>query len=284
MIYNKLWSSESDQIDFNEKLPKYHDYGDKKSVLKDNSIILGKEQHDEYIKPETRIRCRKRCTLVSVTATQSGPKKLERPTSVMLCLSSIPDWQANGLDAESFFLRPNEMCGPKIGPYYFNIGSYISSTFEDLLMCFHGLKHVLKKGHKYHLKLIPLGIGPTVKTRFNDYLAPHVIPAYLLALQYACNACVDSSWIEVLEFVDHTQGSLSPYISPSGVRVISRASRDAYDFADATGMPAIIAPCDAFCTIGSKMQSKNLVTTLANNSNLRDLISQEMAFMPWPFA
>jgi hypothetical protein len=265
-------------------LPKYHDYGDKKSVLKDNTIILGKEQHDSYIGPEMRIRCRKRCTIVKALAQQTGLKRLDAPLPVTLCLSAIPDWQATGLDAEAFFLRPSDIFnGPKIGPYSFNIGNYISSTYEDLIMYFEALKSTIKKGQKFHLKIIPLGIGPTVRTRFNDYLGPFVIPAYLLALQYACNEALDSSWIDVIEFVDHTQGTLCPYVSINNVRIISRSTRDAFDFTDCRSSPAIIAPCDAFCSVGSKIESKNLVTTLSNNSNLRLCMDLPLAFKEWPF-
>lgn len=283
IFYNKLWSTKEEQVLFHSLLPKYHDYGDKKSILNDNTMLMGREQHDEYIRPEMRLKCRKRCTIVEVLANQSGTKALDN-LSVTICLSAIPDWQAMGLDAEAFFLKPYELFEslPRLGPYAFNIGTYVASTYEDLVMCFDSLKSRCKN-KKYHLKLVPLGIGPTVRTRFNDYLGPLVVPAYLLALQYACNACIDASWVEALEFVDHTGGSLSPFVSPKNVRIISRTSRDAFDFTDCVGHPAIVAPCDAFCSIGSTVQSKNLLTTMANNSNLRSVVGPgPSAFIPWP--
>jgi hypothetical protein len=274
VYYHSSWSTEADQTLLHEKLPVSHEYGDRRSTLKDGTTLIGKAQHDAYASPELRIRCRKRCSVFRVKA---GERQ------VYLCFSSIPDWQALGLDVESFFLTPFNNHLPRIGPYGFNIGSYISSIYEDLAMSLCALKKSrASEKDKFHLKLVPLGIGPTVRTRFGDYISPVILPAYLLALQYACIYNINESWVDSLEFVDHTRGSLSPFVNLTNVRIISNTSRDAYDFNGCTGIPAIVAPCDSFCVIGSTAEDKTLATTLANYSDLREKVSGPITFTSWP--
>lgn len=274
VYYHCAWSTEADQKLLHEKLPLSHEYGDRRSTLKDGTSIIGKVAHDAYASPELRIRCRKRCSVFRV---QSNDR------IVHLCFASIPDWQAIGLDVESFFLTTHTSALPRIGPYGFNIGAYISSVYEDLVMSFHAIKASRKSTKdKFHLKLVPLGIGPTVRTRFGDYVAPIVLPAYIMALQYACIYNINDSWVDTLEFVDHTRGSLSPFVNIVNVRIISNTSRDAYDFSGSTGIPAIVAPCDSFCIIGSTSEDKTLATTLANHSDLRSQVSGPIEFKSWP--
>ena len=274
VYYHSSWSTEADQILLHEKLPLTHEYADRRSTLKDGTTLIGKSDHDAYASPELRIRCRKRCSVVKVTSNER---------LIHLCFSAIPDWQAIGLDIESFFLTTHSSHLPRIGPYGFNIGAYISSVYEDLAMSLHALK--MSRGSlkdKFHLKLVPLGVGPTVRTRFGDYIAPIVLPAYLLALQYACIYNISDSWVDTLEFVDHTRGSLSPFVNLVNVRIISSTSRDAYDFSGSTGIPAIVAPCDCFCVIGSTTEDKSLATTLANHSDLRTKVKGPITFKSWP--
>lgn len=278
VYYHSGWSTEADQKLLHEKLPLSHEYGDRRSTLKDGTTLIGKPQHDAYASLELRIRCRKRCSVFKVNASSNAATR-----QVFVCFSSIPDWQGVGLDVESFYLTAHSSHLPRIGPYGFNVGSYISSVYEDLVMSLQALKNSrTSTKDKYHLKLVPLGVGPTVRTRFGDYIAPVVLPAYLLALQYACIYNINETWVDTLEFVDHTRGSLSPFVNLVNVRIISNTSRDAFDFTGSTGVPAIVAPCDSFCVIGSTSEDKSLATTLANHSDLRELVKEAPEFKSWP--
>jgi hypothetical protein len=210
----------------------------------------------------------------------------------MICFSAIPDWHASGLDAESLFLRPmdSQMIWPRIGPYSFNFCAFLNSMYEDLVMSLQTIRNTFLDSEgllvfpkKAHVKIVPLGVGPTIKTRYGEYLGPILIPAYLLALQYACNLFVDDSWVDTLEFVDHTYGQLSPLLNIRKVHIMSGVSRDAFDFTGSSGLPVLIAPCDAFCKIGGLQGDKTLAATIANNSNLRDVLrASEVKFASWP--
>lgn len=298
VFFHSTWSTEAEQRHLHSVLPVAHDYGDKRSVLRDGSTIAGRAAHDALVNPQLRMRCRKRATLVSVHATHAGINRvpLKDPIDVLLCFSATPDWHAVGLDVEAYFLRPVADCDPKsvpwvprIGPYVFNFSAFMSSVYEDLALAFGALKATFVAANategpkrKLHLKLVPLGVGPTIRTRFGDYLAPLVMPVYVVALQYACNTFVHESWIDTLEFVDHTRGQISPMVNVRNVRVISGSSRDAFDFTGSHGAPAIVAPCDAFCTIGGRPEDRNLAATLANNSNLRERMQLPYGFRACP--
>lgn len=272
-------------------LPASHEYGDRKSTLANGQIVEGREAHDALCAPSLRMKCRKRCTLIDATCTHVGSGAwrvpLKGPAQVLLAFVPTVDWHAVGLDAESTFLKLDEASvvqGPRIGPYTFNFTAYVASVYEDICMSLDLLRQAAaSKGRKLHIKLVPLGIGPTVRTRFGDYLAPTVIPAYLTALQYACNAMIHDGWVEALEFVDHTGGTISPFVNVRRtVKIISGSTRDALDFAGARGLPTVLAPCDAFSRIGGLPSDKNLASTLANNSNLRDQLEslQFQAYVP----
>ena len=259
-----------------DALPTSHEYGDKRSVLADGTVLVGREAHDALVARELRLKTRKRVALVTTTATHMGTgtwrQPLKAPMRVHIAFVSTADWQAVGLDAEALFLcLDGNLHGPRIGPYTFNFTAYVASVYEDLCMSLSALRQVaLQEGAKLHIKLVPLGVGPTIRTRFGDYLGPTVIPAYLTALQYACNAMISDSWVEAIEFVDHTGGAISPFVSVKrSVKVISNSTRDALDFSGARGRPAIVAPCDAFCRIGGSPTDKNLAATLAMNTTMR---------------
>lgn len=257
-------------------LPTSHEYGDKRSVLADGTVISGREAHDQLASRDLRLKTRKRVALITTTATHMGTgtwrQPLKAPTTVYIAFVSTADWQAVDLDAESFFLcLDSNLHGPRIGPYTFNFTAYVASVYEDLCMSLSALRQVAHRdGVKLHIKLVPLGVGPTIRTRFGDYLGPTVIPAYLTALQYACNAMISDTWTEAIEFVDHTGGAISPFVSVKrSVKVISNSTRDALDFSGARGRPAIVAPSDSFCRIGGAPTDKNLAATLAMNTTMR---------------
>jgi hypothetical protein len=161
--------------------------------------------------------------------------------------------------------------------------SFVSSVYEDLVMCLSIVRSAaLARNDKVHLKMVPLGVGPTIRTRYGDFLGPLLIPAYVVALQYAITAIVDDSWVAVLEFVDSMHGQLSPYVNVPHVQVLSGLARDAFDFSRSEAvMRAVIAPCDSFCRVGGSDKDKTLAATLANNSNLRDL-TNSIDFIAWP--
>ena len=290
VFFYSNWSTEAEQRKLHSVLPVAHEYGDKKAFLKDGTIITGRDQHDALASAQLRMNCRKRATLVSVRATHAGVKRspLPEPIDVLLCFCATPDWHATGLDAETHFLLPPTNCSwaPRVGPYAFNFSAFMASVYEDLSLAFNAIRTTHEASgvrQKLHLKLVPLGVGPTIRTRFGDYLAPLVMPVYVVALQYACNAFVNETWVNTLEFVDHTHGLiLSPMLSVRNVRIISGSGRDAFDFTGAHGMPAIMAPCDAFCVIGGRPEDRNLAATLANNSNLRSRLELPFGFRAFP--
>lgn len=278
-FFHPSYCSIEDVQTLHERLPVSHEYGDRKSTLVDGAVVEGRDAHDAWCPPDLRMRCRKRCTLIDACATHLGSGTWRAPLKVPLhlLLAFVPtvDWHAVGLDAESTFLKLEDASivqGPRIGPYTFNFTAYVASVYEDICMSLDVLRQAsLARGRKLHIKLVPLGIGPTVRTRFGDYLAPTVIPAYLTALQYACNAMISDAWVEALEFVDHTGGSISPFVNVRRtVKIISASTRDALDFAGSRGLAAVLAPCDAFSRIGGSPSDKTLASTLANNSDLRE--------------
>jgi hypothetical protein len=286
VYFNSIWSTEQEQSQLHSLLPESHDYGDQRAILEDGTILVGKQNHDAYADSNLRIKTRKRCTIVQLEATHTGTfasrLPLEKPMKTLVCFCSVPDWHATELDVEMFLLKPAESncIMPRIGQYNFYFCNYIMSMYEDLVMCLNALKK--NSTQRLHLKMIPLAVGHTIKTRYGDYLGSQIIPAYLLALQYACNQCIDESWIETLEFVDHSHGSLSPNYVNKKIRIISSSSRDAFDFTGHRGHPAILAPCDAFSKIGGLANEKHLSSTLANNSNLRTILKDPIQFIAWP--
>jgi hypothetical protein len=290
VVYNASTSTLTEQQELHALLPIAHEYGDRSAILADGRSLQGRQQHDTYVSPDLRIKTRKRCTIVPLVGLYMGSGisqvQLETPLNILCCFTAISDWHASGLDAETFFLRPldpNDTTHrtnmlPRIGPYLFNFPEYVRSMYEDLVMSITSVRNVLLVNNFFglnkraHLKIFPLGVGPTIKTRYGEYLGPLLIPSYLLALQYACNLMIDESWCETLEFVDHTYGQLSPSVSVRKVRIMSGVSRDAFDFTNTTGIPTVIAPCDSFCRIGGSNNDKTLASTIANNSNLRDIL------------
>lgn len=289
VVYNAQWSTKEHQEQLHSLLPLYHEYGDLRSVLSDGSYLHSCEAHNQYCSNELRIKTRKRCTVIDdVIATHSGNfnnrKVLPRPYALSLVFFAVPDWQGTNLDVETLYLKmdQNKML-PQIGPYSFNFLMYVSSMYEDLLMCLESMRTLaLQKQVKMHLKIVPLGIGHSIKTRFGDYLSPTILPAYLMSLQFACMTVIHESWIDTLEFVDHNHGSVSPMYQNKTIKIIKSASRDAFDFAGSVGHPAILAPCDAFEKLCGLPNSKHLASTLANNSDLRSVLEKNsIEFVPW---
>lgn len=274
IFYNSDESTIEEQFDLYSKLPLSHEFGDKSATLKDTTVIRGPSEHEAHCSNELRIKCRKRCTVLFLTAKSTAKKVLSEKLKVLTCFFAVPDWQAQRLDVERYFLKSSGL-GPRIGTYVFNFTKFVESVYEDFLMAFYALKKGAV-GYKLHLKIAPLGIGPSNRTRYGDYLGPTVIPAYLFALQYACAVGLDASWIETLEFVDHVHGQVTPQVAGS----ISR-SRDIFDFEGCKGLPAILAPTDAFCVVGSVETANTLSATMANNSDLRSLLMEKPVFLPW---
>lgn len=297
VVFNPRYSSAEEQTRLHQLLPVSHEYGDKKAVLPDGRVIAGRREHDAWVPAGVRIRCRKRCTLMPIMASHTGMghsrAALQAPVGAMACFVSVPDWHASGLDAEALFLRP--LTGPsgaaallpRIGSYVFDFQAYIASVYEDLAMALTTMRQFAANGTRFHLKIVPIGVGTGIRTRYGEPLAPVILPAYLLAMQYAIAAFVDETWVDTLEFIDHSHGSLTPYIQNSRrLRVLSASTRDVFDFAGATGMPAILAPSDAFCRVGGSQTDKNLAATMANNSNIRQLLASAkptgvMQFLAW---
>lgn len=290
VVYNGAWSNKKQQESIWALLPDSHAFGDTKTLLPDGKTLEGRKAHDEYADPKLRVATRKRCTVTQLTASHIGVASNRisvDPFRLLACFTCVPDWQASGLDAESFFLLDPSQAAttmPRVGPYAFHFTAYVGSMYEDLTMSLMTMKaSALQMGVRLHLKIVPLGVGPTIRTRNGSPLGPVLMPAYLTALHYACLSLVDSTWCEVVEFVDHTPGRLlSPCINVSGVVTLS-GHRDALDYSHSQGgMPAIVAPCDAFCRIGGVPTDKYLSATLANNTNLRDILSLKPTFVGWP--
>ena len=270
--FNALWSTADEQKSFWSMLPRAHAHGDRSTTLADGRVLVGKTDHDAYASPELRVRTRRRCTVIKAT----------EPLTV--CFLSTTDWHGTGLDAETMFLRPATPTDamPRIGPYNFYFGVFAACMYEDIVMSLMALKKTLAGASKAHIKIVPLGVGPTVRTRFGDYLGPLTIPAYVSAMQYACNSMIDDTWVETLEFIDHARGALTPYVSISRVRVMSCSVRDALDFEGSRGVPMILAPCDSFCRIGGLETDKSIASTLVRGAKLRHELEKEPAFVPWP--
>lgn len=281
VFFNSYWSTESDQKQLHSLLPVSHEYGDKKSILKDGSVLSGRTEHALYASDELRIKTRKRCTVLQVSA---------EIAKVLACFVAVPDWHASGLDVETFFLRHSNAMEtlpmPRVGPYTFSFHSYVTNVYEDLQMALCCVKASLPQGSKCHLKIVPLGVGPSIRTRYGEFLGNTIIPPYLLALQIACNVTVDDTWVDTLEFVDHFRGFVSPQLSLKRVRIISASSRDAFDYGGISAeiVPAIIAPMDPFCVLGGLPddKNKNIAFTMASASDLRERVSEETTFIGWP--
>jgi hypothetical protein len=293
IVFNSTKCTAEDQYELLKKLPEAHEFGDGSSqfIINSETVRYDRQQTDTYLDPELRIKTRKRCSLASLVASHFGIGAMRRPIEpleVLACFLSVPDWQAKDLDVERFFLKidPSKQIGPSIGKYSFDFSSFALSMYEDLVMSFDAIKDtVVNSKLKCHLKIVPLGIGPSIKSRFGDFLGPYIIPVYLIVLQFACNACLTSDWVHTVEFVDHSKGYMTPTLDLKGVRILSCISRDAFDFAGLVQdvLPAILLPCDSFCSLTSKTTSRNLVSTLANNSNLRSIDFLQSAFKAWPF-
>jgi hypothetical protein len=297
VFFNSNWSTLTEQIALHSLMPKEHEFGDRKSILSDSTVIEGPEAHGSYVDRALRIKTRKRSTLVTIKATHMGFGRYRKPTNaiILCCFTAVTDWEAPFLDAETFFLFEDPLVpiGPKIGPYNFAFSSYIGSLYEDIVMSLMILKTSSESVNamaqtvasaeaqgpqKVHLKIVPLGVGPFIKTKYGDNIGPYLSQAYLIALQYACNVMLNSSWIDTLEFVDFTKG-LSPYLHIQHLKIIT-TSRDVLDYTGSTGIPALLAPCDAFLKIGHG--EKSIVSTIAKNSNLLECMAIEPHYVSWP--
>jgi len=275
IYFNSCWSSLEEQKRLHELLPVSHLHGDRASTLQSGQILRTRDEHEVYAPSDLRIRTRKRCT-VACAEDKNG-------THITLGFLSTTDWHGVGLDAEAFFLRPSvpQNIMPRIGPYSFYFGVFIASMYEDITMAFAALKATVGQS-RVHLKIVPLGVGPTIRTRYGDFLASQTIPAYLQALRYACNEHLHNSWVDTLEFIDHAHGTLCPYVSIPGVRVMSCSQRDVFDFSGSNASPVILAPCDSFCVIGGLDTDKSIASSIARGSNLRSVLSSDPTFVPWP--
>jgi hypothetical protein len=280
IVFNSLWSTEEDQKEMQTKLAIRHDFGDSFSILPDNQELKGHEEHSVWASNELRIKTRKRVTLCEIKAHSSGfgQYKKKNDIDVLCAFLCVPDWQAPFLEVETYFLRlDNYANGPRIGPYVFEFGSYMTCIYEDAKMCLQALQGCSHgTGRKLHLKIAPLGIGPTIKTRNGDFIAPFVVPSYLLAMQFVLTEFIDESWIDTLEFVDFTK-TLSPFISKPNVRILT-GSRDVLDFQGHKAVPCILVPCDAFLKIG--YGTKSVVSTIGQNSNLLEVLKGQIKYMP----
>lgn len=297
VVYNANWSTLDDQRALHSLLPVNHQYGDRISTLADGRRLLGSRAHDDYCPRALRVRCRKRATCLMVRAHSRGgygphrQEPLDTPLDIMACFVAVPDWQAEGLDAEAMFLRhvtPDVSMANRVGPsgnYTFDFNAYIMNTAEDIFMGLWSLRqHALAAKSRVHLKMAPLAVGPSIRTRFGDPLAPLLMPAYVQALSMACHSAVNATWIHTLELIDFTRGQLTPSLRIKGVRIMSGARRDAFDFSgiqDAV-LPAILAPCDAFARVGLTVESASLSACMANNSNMRQVL-QQASFVYVPF-
>jgi hypothetical protein len=288
VVFNPRYSAQQEQERLHQLMPASHEYGDKKATLPDGRVIAGRREHDAWVPAGVRIRCRKRCTVMPIVATHTGighsRAALSAPVGVISCFVPVPDWHASGLDAEALFLKPlASALMPRIGSYAFDFQAYVANVYEDVSMALTTMRQFAANGARFHLKVVPIGVGTGIRTRYGEPLAPMILPAYLLAMQYAIAALVDETWVDTLEFIDHSHGSLTPYVQNSRrLRVMSASTRDVFDFSGATGIPAVLAPTDAFCRIGGSVGDKNLGATMANNSNIRQMLSTGgVQFMPW---
>lgn len=303
LVYNSKQSTAEDQLSLHALLPAQHDYGDTRSVLVDGTVLAGREAHDAYCSPELRLRARKRCYVMPLNATHTGSGQLRRPLAaplaVVTCLTAVPDWHAAELDVERRWLfgpgnteassGEASMVWPTVGPATFRFDRFIESAYEDIVMSLSAIYATVQSmritsqndGLKAHVKLVPLGVGPSIRSRYGDYIGHYAIPAYMLALQMACNAMINDSWACAVEFVDHTHGQMSPYLALRKVRVISGSARDAFDFEGSVGVPCLVAPCDAFAR--PDKCPRGLVATLSKNSNLADIMSDgPPVLVAWP--
>ena len=282
IIFNSNWSSAQDQFELLNKLPVNHEFGDHKTTLSNGTILSTAEEHEMHASNDLRIKTRKRATVFNLTAKSYGlahARKLQN-LNVSVCFLAVSDWQAAFLDAERFFIKLDYKMpmGPLVGPYTLNFSAYMGSVFEDVIMCLMALKTLIAPGIRAHLKILPLGIGPYLKTRFGQNIGLVLIPFYLMALQNACSVFINESWVDTLEFVDFTK-TMSPYMELKNIKVIT-TSRDALDFTGHVGQPMLLAPCDSFLKIGSG--EKNLACTILQNTNLEELLTKNFGFLPWP--
>lgn len=289
LVYNSAWSTAEEQQALHKLLPVSHAFGDKQSVLKDGTVLAGPRAHDAFCARDLRIRCRKRCTLIHLTAFACGGygpvpvRALPEPEQVLVCFTAVPDWQAEGLDVDHFFFRP---CSDsvQVGSVAMSPSAYMMSTTEDLVMSITSIKHrAVASNQRVHLKLAPLAVGPTIRNRFGDALGAFIMPLYVRSLQFAVQLLVDHTWVHTLEFIDFTRGQLTPHVRLKHVRVISGSRRDAFDFEgrDKTVWPVLVVPADAFSVLGQTAGDRSLAATVATNSDLRQVLAAPWTCVPW---
>jgi len=290
VVFNKNHADAEQIKKLYSVLPMLHEFGDKRSVLDDGTEVLGPQKHLELLDLKTRFDTRKRCTLYPLHSTHYLLQKIRMPQSlhVLVSFCSVVDWQ--GPEAEKYFLTLSDQPDPeciRIGHYNFHCGQYVASILEDLTMCIDSIRSILMsqkdKFKKAHLKIIPLGVGPTIRTRLGDALGPYIIPAYALALQYACIGMVNSQWVHTLEIVESSGSIVIPGVP--GVTVV-HTSRDVFDFNHLEATPVVLAPSDSFCKIGSKkhLNERTLAYSIQNNSNIHDFYDKEPMLVSWPFS
>jgi hypothetical protein len=166
------------------------------------------------------------------------------------------------------------------------MGSYLTLLYDDVVLALrsirtyvstvrHGIGHGAQSA-KAHLKIVPLGLGPSIRTRFGDYVAPLAGPVYSVALKMALEATVDQTWCACIELVDV---ALTAFCNVPKVRILNNSTRDAFDFdgLQSNTIPVLLAPCDAFCKIGARPAEKSLMGCLATNSNLTEVFSRPVA-------
>jgi len=267
-------------------LPVYHEYADKKSILLNGKTLHGAQEHEEYCSLDLRIRTKRRCTLFSnICATHKGNHvALTKSLNIVLAMCATSDWQAQNLHIEKDILiladEKQKLCLPRIGPYYFNFNEYISSIFKDFCLGLCALQHhATSQQQKLYLKIVPLGIGPSVQTRQGNFLMPHLMFLYKNAMLFALQMYINDTWVHTLDLVDNTSGTLlTPNYSNSKINIVTGLSRDILEFEDLGKdiQAAILCPTDSFEHIGGFPIQKNIGSSIANNSsNLREKVYLE---------
>jgi len=288
IVFHKEHSTIQDQSLLWSKLPLQHEFGDICTKLEDKTILRTQEEHDAYCDPALRIKTRKRCTIVKDVQLLNAPSIV----SCLMCFLCTPDWSAKRLDVEQYFLRqPQDVPHylPKLGSCMFDFVEYFKQTFEDLVMGLEALRSQCENqapeaNTKYHLKIVPIGIGHGIKTFDGQHIYDSIVALYMFALIQACKMVLHESWVHTVEFVDHTGGYLSPYFTSTSFNVILRSKISVLDYSHAVGPAALFCPCDAFERIGSISSSKSLACSIANQTNLRHILAnQNPEYKPWPF-